>query len=257
MIDNDNLLFSLGYENAKIKFMKLGYKVIKIETDFGFNLLVTDEKKTSTRLIDKNYSVLQVKVGRLNEYKYNEQGSRRYGTVDFIISKTHLENLINEQNSFMLCYIIDEENYEIIGYFWLNNSHLKYLNNEKNPKYNSKWTWFNEEQNGYFVLRARITTEINIEDQYGSMLGSFKKIIDSKIPEWSSDYNDFNYIYNTLQHLIEKSDIRNKNSNNKIELIASTARSGKFGSSLQMVNELLDVSNFRNELEESPFIYKR
>lgn len=261
-MNTNEIFYGFDYENhAKSLFRSLGYKVLKMGADFEFDLFVTThEVSTFTEMINKNYSVFQIKVGKVNNWRYIEHttGTRRCGIANFSFSNEDLKKLIYEPNAYIICYMVDGERYDsIVGYFWLNSNHLKYLSEEKNPKYNSKWTWFNEHNNGNLVLRAKIILEVNLEEQYNDLLLNLREIIDSKIPKWSTDYNDFNSIYKVLQRLVEKSYIGNKNSNSIIELVASTKKSGEFGSSLQLVKELLNISNFNQRYGASPFVYTR
>lgn len=263
LMNIDNLFFGSGYENhAKGQLTKMGYEAFKMEADFGFDLLVTNNaKKNFKGKINKDYCVFQVKAGVVYNWENYEQASstRRKGIAEFYFSNEHLYNLLNEKNAFLLCYIVDPmECDSIIGHFWLNNSHLKYLMDQKNPKYSSKWLWFNQTKKDYLTLRIKIVLEENIEEQYKKILINFKDLLENKLDLNSFQQQQLSKIHTSLLNIINKSAIINQNQNSKIELCASTKKSGEFGSSLSIKNELLDLHNFtNNKYINSPFTYYR
>jgi hypothetical protein len=257
-VNIDNLYFGLGYENhAKGQLMRLGYEAFKMEADFGFDLLVTNQaKKTFKNITEGDFYVFQVKAGRVYDWKEHDgsyAGTRKEGTACFYLSKEHLEKLISEPKSYLLCYIVDGNNNDMmVGYFWLNNSQLNYLQQGKNPSYGSSWTWFHE-KNGYYFLKARIVLEAKLNEQYNRELQKLKDLINDHFNRGTKEYKSFKDVHDRLEYLLNKSDITNKNSSSRIELFASTKNSGEFGSTRILKEEQLELSKFINSKDSNPF----
>ncbi|MDN4493083.1 hypothetical protein [Ureibacillus aquaedulcis] len=250
MVNMDDLYFGLGYENhAKGQFMRLGFEAFKMEADFGFDLLVSSQaKKTFKNIIAGEFSVFQVKAGRVHNWHITKAraGDRKIGEASFYLSEEHLENLIKEPKAFILCYIVDGSDHDnVVGYFWLNNSHIKYLYEGRNTKYKtSTWTWFHKNNRGYLYLKAKITLEAKLNEQYQEALESLEGNINKYMEKNSNEHKEFTDILDKFKRLISKSDITNNNSNSRIELIASTENSGEFGSKLILCQEVLQLSQF-------------
>lgn len=114
-----------------------GYEAFKMPADFGFDILVTNQKeqslksKTKQRHIQPPYA-LQIKSRRVKkEDFYNGPNGRQKARVEFTIKKQDLDLIISQDNAYLVCVIYLSDSLGLITnkviYFWLHSLHLQQI----------------------------------------------------------------------------------------------------------------------------------
>ncbi|MGM3304839.1 hypothetical protein ACSQ6I_02460 [Anabaena sp. WFMT] len=112
-----------------------GYEAFKMPADFGFDILVTNQKeqslpsKTKQRDVQPPYA-LQVKSRRIKEEDFqNVQNGRPELIVAFTITSKNLDLMLSHDNAYLICVIFVTDLSGIITnkviHFWLSKSHLQ------------------------------------------------------------------------------------------------------------------------------------
>jgi hypothetical protein len=119
------------------KFFSVGYEAFKLPGDFGFDLIVTNQKEQSIgprqegRLFEPPFSV-QVKCRTLRSSDFRRPASGRdEAQVSISIKKEHLDLLIGAKNNFLIIVLFvqgDERRFEErTVHFWLGSNHINAL----------------------------------------------------------------------------------------------------------------------------------
>ncbi len=110
------------------------FEAFKMPADFGFDLMVTNQKELSLtsnlkkRDVNPPYA-LQIKSRRINpESFYKGPNGRASADVDFSLSAKELNLMLENPNAYLVCVIFftNEPNklHKRTIYFWLGSSHL-------------------------------------------------------------------------------------------------------------------------------------
>lgn len=124
------------------KLWGLGYEALKLPIDFGFDLLVYNQKEKllgsgSPAPIEMDEPfVIQVKSGKAHEVPDKElswAGRTKSKRASFIFSKFDIENIRSIDSAFVICVCYDDTiPKEVVGSFWLNSYQFSELyRNEK------------------------------------------------------------------------------------------------------------------------------
>ncbi|CAM3918345.1 hypothetical protein BAQ46_11465 [Bacillus paranthracis] len=146
----NNLYQGLGYEQQAMgQFWKMGYEAFKFNADFGFDILVHNLQRCFAKVdSSKENYYFQVKSRQCKAdgfgFKQTNDGLVRvlYAQLDF--KKEYLQKILQEDNSFLLCYLYDPTKPKldsIITSFWLNSKNLKWIFEQKKyfDEYNEKY----------------------------------------------------------------------------------------------------------------------
>jgi hypothetical protein len=120
------------------KLFGAGLEAFKLPADFGFDLLVTNQKELNIGPVASNERVhafpyvLQVKSRRIKPTDYGEGPNDRIEVVvNFRISKTEFEMLTTEDRGYLVCVAFLPIESGALGekalYFWLKGSQLSQL----------------------------------------------------------------------------------------------------------------------------------
>ncbi len=204
------LYYGLGVEYFVIaQLFSMGYEAFKIPADFGFDIMVYNQRERSFQNNTNNNmqprqkpKVIQVKSKLILPDDYCEKdtpaGKRKSVIKDFYLNISEKEKLLNEKNSYLICCFKEKNDigFEIKGYFWLSNKHLKkldeagYIRNLEN------------DTNKVFI-RAKFITQAFLDERYKELL---PKIKNSNLDEDTK---------NTLKWLIERT-VNSINTNSSI-----------------------------------------
>lgn len=155
----------LGFEAEHYVMGQLygaGFEAFKLPGDFGFDLMVTNQKEVSLssnrkkRDINPPYA-LQIKSRRINsEDFYTGPNGRPSADVDFLLSEKELGLMLENLNAYLVCvmFFANEQNkiHKRAIYFWLGSWHLRTLRSRG-------YIQFAEKTNGpkdSFVIKANI-----------------------------------------------------------------------------------------------------
>jgi hypothetical protein len=120
------------------KLFGAGLEAFKLPADFGFDLLVTNQKETSigpAHAVQRAHSfpyAVQVKSRRVVEDMYTPgPNSRIEVVVNFRLSNSELDLMSSEDRSYLVCIAFLPAKPEVLGepalYFWLKGSQLTAL----------------------------------------------------------------------------------------------------------------------------------
>jgi len=131
-LDKDKFYFGFGAEHFIIsQFYKMHYEATKMEVDFGYDILVTNQYRYSKKVDDSPRTMaIQVKSRTVNENDYDQIeefgfGVMKYAVKEFYLSVEDFELLINKENSYLVCLFINENNNEPLGLFWFSGEQLR------------------------------------------------------------------------------------------------------------------------------------
>lgn len=147
----------------KGQLFSAGYEGFKMPADFGFDILVTNQKEQSLNADSKNKKIrdipphyaLQVKSRRVksNQLLVNNNSGRPEIKTNFLFKEKEMNLILSEEKAYIVCVVFLEANdHELQGrifHFWLHSSHLQFLR-EKNYIIKS------EEDNQKYVLNSYI-----------------------------------------------------------------------------------------------------
>lgn len=149
-LNRDNVYYGFGGEHYIIsQFYSMKYEATKMEVDFGFDLLLTNQYRYSKGMDSVlNTFAIQVKTATIYEKNIREvdvegYGAVRYARKDFYVSKNDLDLISRMKNGYLICMFVknSNESYNPIGLFWLNSKHLldakekQYIKLEEHSKY--------------------------------------------------------------------------------------------------------------------------
>jgi hypothetical protein len=130
----------LGFEAEHYVMGQLygeGFEAFKLPADFGFDLMVTNQKELSLTSNQKKRDInppyaLQIKSRRINpENFYKGPNGRSSADVDFLLSEKELGLMFENSNAYLVFVIFFANELNKIHkraiYFWLGNSHLRIL----------------------------------------------------------------------------------------------------------------------------------
>lgn len=176
------------------KLFSLGYEAFMLPADFGFDLIVTNQKERSRgprvegRLLEPPFAV-QIKSRRLMPFDFRESTSGRdEAEVSIWVKKEHLDLLISTDYSFLVIVLFlqgDAKRFEDRTiHFWFSSAHLKAL-----------------DESGYFLpdekdrrvrnlrCRVRMFPMLGVEPLLGTLVSQNhlneegKRILLSQMPE--------------------------------------------------------------------------
>jgi hypothetical protein len=111
-----------------------GFEAFKMPADFGFDLMVTNQKELSLASLQKQRDItppyaLQIKSRRLNSTNFFEgPNNRPSADIDFLLPEKQLNLLVENSNAYLVCVIFfaGEQNslHKRTIYFWLGSSHI-------------------------------------------------------------------------------------------------------------------------------------
>ncbi len=114
-----------------------GYEAFKLPADFGFDILVTNQKeqalksKIKQRHIQPPYA-LQIKSRRIKENEFSDgPNGRPQAMVKFSIKRQDIDLMLAQDNSYLVCVIFISDTIGLITNkvisFWLDKFHLEYI----------------------------------------------------------------------------------------------------------------------------------
>jgi len=111
-----------------------GFEAFKLPADFGFDLMVTNQKELSLNTNSKKRGrnppyALQIKSRRINPEKfYQGPNGRASANVEFSLSTKEFNLMLENSNAYLVCVIFftNQQNkiHKRTIYFWLDSSHL-------------------------------------------------------------------------------------------------------------------------------------
>lgn len=256
-----NLYSGLGYEYYTASLLwRMGFEAYKVDADFGFDIMVNNQKQRSYGLkSERECFLFQVKSRKVFEFtdKITKAGARKRSQQSFEFRKEDFEMLLKEENAYLVCHFIDatQEVESVIASFWLNNYQLKELNAGRCLNPGVTWSWF-QQQGDKVILRTEITTQADSKDKVLSHLKNITLKLDSikqKIddPNMINKINDMFRDKKALESWITRSKLTNGNSNTNIVLFAMNPSGSETNCILRQ--EQLEFSNFKDECRVLPF----
>jgi hypothetical protein len=158
------------------KFFGAGLEGFKLPADFGFDLLVSNQKETSIganaaikRVFPFPYAI-QVKSRRITDAHFGGgPNGRTEATINFRISKSEFELLSTEERSYLVCVAFPPSKDSALGdqvlYYWLRGT-------SKNPRFvipANAGIQINQ-QPGHRLCRCDVLFEVPVEkpvNEYG------------------------------------------------------------------------------------------
>lgn len=129
----DRLYFGLGAEYLITgELFMAGYEAFKLPADFGLDLIVTKQKKTSFRKDAEEAGVgqsfvLQVKSRQIEKFTANVMG-RLEASTSISLKEEEWNLITKDENSYLVSVLIFNEDRNKLQnrwtYFWLHSSHL-------------------------------------------------------------------------------------------------------------------------------------
>ncbi|MCC5653240.1 hypothetical protein LC609_26275 [Nostoc sp. XA013] len=172
-----------------------GYEAFKLPADFGFDILVTNQKEQSLksnrtqRNIQPPYA-LQIKSRRIKEETFYDGPNGRPETrVKFSIKKQDIDLMLAQDNSYLICVIFISDASGLITNkiisFWLDKFHLQYIKSLGcfREKLDAKGIY---ELQSCIRLRPTVDTESFIDENLvnkGKLTQEGKKFLLDKLPK--------------------------------------------------------------------------
>lgn len=251
MNNMNNLYQGLGYEQQAIgQFWKLGYEAFKFNADFGFDILVHNLQRRLAEVdSSKENYYFQVKSRQCkNEgfgFKQTNDGLVRvlYAQLDF--KKEYLQKILQEDNSFLLCYLYDPTKSKldsIITSFWLNSKNIKWIFEQKK--------YFYEYKEKYYLT---------LQVLYNANLNHLIEIIKHQVVE-QLGIEESAEIRNSISTLNTKAHIINHQFNPVVNVLPNNEN--KDNVNMYILNEdFFDLTLFKkpfySDFNENPFTVKK
>lgn len=165
-LNKDNIYYGFGGEHYVIsQFYTMQYEATKMEVDFGFDILVTNQYRYSKKQDSEIKTLaLQVKTATVTskDYVWKDEEGRgliKFAKKKFFISKNDFNLIASKENGYLICAFVEKQDqqYNVLGLFWLSNEHLieakekKYIIEDVDKRYGE----------GY-VISARISLQNTI-----------------------------------------------------------------------------------------------
>lgn len=130
----DNFYYGFAGEHHVIsQFYAMHFEATKMEVDFGFDVLVTNQYRYSKgkdkEIKTQAYQVKTATVYQTNYIEIEESGVGvvKYAQKDFYLKKDDFNLISNKENGYLVCVFVEkrDDRYHPLGLFWLSNKHLK------------------------------------------------------------------------------------------------------------------------------------
>ena len=248
-----DLYFGLGYEYHAIgHFWRLGYEAFKINADYGYDLLVHNQKMRDEGAVKESRPCLvQVKAAHVKKGDWDSSksnaGKRQKANAKFYFKEQHLDKLLENQNAYLLCYFVDSEGDEsVLSYFWLSAHHLKQLrdgHDGTNEKAGCQWFLPEKEHPKKVYLSATICRPATLENEYETCMNQLKK--------W--DDEEHQKLIDLFNYYLEKTQLLNLHSSTYVKLDGQTKEGKPF--SRKLVTGVMRLRSFQNSTicKELPF----
>ncbi len=216
-LNKDNIYYGFGGEHYVIsQFYTMQYEATKMEVDFGFDILVTNQYRYSKKQDSEIKTLaLQVKTATVTskDYVWKEEEGRGFikcAKKKFYISKNDFNLIASKENGYLICAFVEKQDqqYNVLGLFWLSNEHLieakekRYIIEDAEEKYGE----------GY-VISARIPLQTTINHLTDFCIEKIKEL------------NVENDYLHDLRELLSISNVVPDNPFNGVDLIVETPES--------------------------------
>ena len=202
----------LGFEAEHYVMGQLysaGFEAFKLPADFGFDLMVTNQKELSLtsnppkRDVNPPYA-LQIKSRRIKPEKFYEgPNGRPSEDVDFLLSAKELNLMQENPNAYLVCvmFFTNEQKklHKRTIYFWLGSSHLNTLRSrgyiQSSEKVNGQKDAFIIKVNIRLLPMQRTNTLLQSLIESGNLTKEGEKALINVLPvELPVKYNAHEYI---------------------------------------------------------------
>lgn len=138
-LDKDTYYNGFAGEHYIIsQFYAMKYEAAKMEMDYGYDLLVTNQyRRSSKQDMEVKTLALQIKTRSIKKKHYITRevgglGLGEFARMEFFLKKADFELITSDSNAFLICVFVDEGSSPLnpVGTFWLSSKHLKELNDE-------------------------------------------------------------------------------------------------------------------------------
>ena len=189
----------LGFEAEHYVMGQLygaGFEAFKLPADFGFDLMVTNQKELSLTSNQKKRDLkppyaLQIKSRRISPEKfYKGPNGRPSADVDFLLSEKELNLMLENPNAYLVCVVFftNEQNklHKRTIYFWLGSSHLNTILSrgyiQSGEKTNGQKDTFIIKVNIRLLPTQKTDTLLQSLMENGNLTKEGKKILANSLP---------------------------------------------------------------------------
>lgn len=240
-LDKDNIYYGFGGEHYVIaQFYTMQYEATKMEVDFGFDILVTNQYRYS-RNQDSEIKTWALQIKTVNvtsrDYVEKEEGGRgfvKYAKKDFYISKNDFNLITSKENGYLVCAFVEKQDqqYNVLGLFWLSSEHLK---RARENEYIIEDTRYGEN----YVISACIPIQTTIDYLTEFCL------------EQSKDLNAENEYFHDLRNLLKISYVVPYNLLRGVELIKEEKTGNKHACYAPLTKELTSLKSITDDNQYS------
>ncbi|MFQ6421317.1 hypothetical protein ACLNAK_21580 [Bacillus sp. AF56] len=240
-LNKDNIYYGFGGEHYVIaQFYTMQYEATKMEVDFGFDILVTNQYRYS-RNQDSEIKTWALQIKTVNvtprDYVEKEEGGRgfvKYAKKDFYISKNDFDLITSKENGYLVCAFVEKQDqqYNVLGLFWLSSEHLK---EARENKYIIEDTRYGEK----YVISARIPVQTTIDYLTEFCL------------EQSKELNAENEYFHDLRNLLRSSHVVPYNPLRGVELIKEETAGDKHACYAPLTKELTGLKSITDDNQYS------